>query len=162
MPTRQHFRKFLLLLVGTWTIVSYCQDTKFSLVISTPKPEVRLGDAIPLHVIMTNTSDHDIHYAQILGARRLAVGVRILDQQGQLVPQTTYGKEMSGVLPRGNHPIGGSAFAATLTPGESVSADVMLNEEYEINRKGTYRIQAERMEPDGTRVTSNQILVKVQ
>jgi hypothetical protein len=158
---KQRTAVLFLLAVGSSAALAQPQTVEFSLFISVPKKQVILGAPIPLTIKMTNTASHDIYWGQFLNEKRIPFLITILDQHNEIVTQTAYGKEMSGV-PRDGVPLGGSVFMVTLPRGKSVSEEVMLNKEYEINRKGTYRIQVERMAPSGIHVKSNAIVLNVR
>jgi hypothetical protein len=151
----------LLFVVGSGAVVCYSQSAEFSLAISLPTTDVTLGEPVPLTIVMTNITNQNIEWGRSPNEKRPAFLIKVLNQQDQLVAQTDYGKEMSGT-PKGRGPIFGSYWADILPPGKSVSAKIMLNKEYEINAKGTYRIQVERVAPSGIHVTSNEIVLSVR
>lgn len=54
------------LLLATSLAIGQSPSATFSIVISTPATTVRLGEPIPLKIVMTNTSRDDIHWGQLL------------------------------------------------------------------------------------------------
>jgi hypothetical protein len=128
----------------------------FSIAISTPATTVRLGEPIPLKIIMTNTSRHDIHWGQLLSEKRVNFGISVVDAETHAVALTAYGRQMNGIPEGGGIAMGGSTFPVTLAPGKSITEELLLNREYEINHAGIYRIEAERY------VKSNVIVLTVK
>jgi hypothetical protein len=146
----------VLLIVAGSAAFCQSQSAEFSLSIGVPNNEILAGDRILLTIVMKNITDQDMYWGRSVGEKRPAFMIKITDQHNQLVAQTDYGKEMSGT-PKSGMPLFSSAWMDTLPPGKSVSAEVMLDREYDMKGKGTYRIQVERLSPSGVRVKSNEI-----
>ena len=161
MHMKPRLALLLLLIVGSGAALAHSQSAEFSLAISLPKTDVTVGEPIPLTIVMTNNSNRNMEWGRSPNEKRPAFLIKVLNQQNQLVAQTDYGKEMSGT-PKRRGPIFGSYWADILAPGNSVSAKVMLNKEYEINAKGTYRIRVERMVDNGVHLTSNELVLNIR
>ena len=136
--------------------------TTFSLTISSPQPTVRIGEEVPLNIVMTNTSGKDIHYGQPLSVKwAMLFDVHILDSANKPAPETPYGRQLHGT-DRNPASLGGSVFSAHVGPGKTLEQQLMLNKEYEIGHPGKYTIQAERVDAvSGTAVKSNTITLTV-
>ncbi len=158
---KQRVAIFLFLIGASSAALGQAKSADFSLTVGIPKSDVALGEPIPLTVVMTNNSDRAMEWGRSPNERRLAFLIKVVDQKNQLVPQTAYGREMSGI-PKGGGPVFGSYWADKLPPGKSVSAEVRLDKEYEIENKGTYRVQVERFVDSGVHLTSNEVVLTVR
>ena len=152
-----------VLLVASMAFGQSPTAATFSIVISTPATTVRLGEAIPLKIVMTNTSKNYIYWGQLLSEKRVHFNISVVDKESHAVALTAYGRRMNGIPEGGGPGMAGSVFPARLAPGKSISEELLLNKEYEIDHAGTYRIQAEQFDPvSKVPVKSNVIVLKLQ
>jgi len=136
------------------------QTPSFSLAINTPHSTVRAGEPVLLKIIITNTSDREIHYAGSL-SRPGGLGVYVMDGNDKPVAETPYGQKQHGTAfpPTGS----GSVLSIGVDPGKSMEEDVMVDKEWNISRPGIYKIYAVKGDSkSGMAVKSNEILLTVQ
>jgi hypothetical protein len=134
----------------------------FTIAISTPHSIVKVGEAAPINIVMTNISNQDISYPIPFIAEPNSSSIfriHILAEDNKDVPETPFGQKQH---PTG--PVGGSAFNLRLAPGESAKFhDLVLNKQWEINQPGKYTVYAERFDPQSSMtVKSNVIVLTVQ
>lgn len=133
----------------------------FSLAIHTQQATIKAGDALSLTLVMTNTSDKDIRFGQVLNGGRSPFQIHVLDESNHKVPETPYGQQVNGTTPD-TMAVGGE-FTVEVAPGKSVREEIMLTKAYEINRPGQYTIFVEKYDPlSGVTVKSNVIVLAVQ
>jgi hypothetical protein len=140
--------------IGT-TLLGSNPPQSFTIAIGTVGNTFKLGAKIPVQVVLTNTSDHDINAAVGKGDAAEDAGyvLEVWDAKGDHSPETklkSVGKEVS------------SAVGVTLSPGQSVKNRMIVNEFYYLTSPGKYQIQVSLTDPDTKVVVrSNKITVTV-
>ena len=132
----------------------------FTVSITAPEAVVTVGSDVKLKVVFVNRTDKDIHYAGAGGSARNgpAFETDIRDSEGKAVSETRQGLKLHGKDP---HPWAGSVFAATAHPGEKIEEQLLLNDEYDLNKPGKYTIQVRERNPKFEAVRSNTISITV-
>jgi hypothetical protein len=157
------FAPGLSLILALLTVGSAQAATpSFTIAISTPHSIVKVGEAVPINIVMTNISAQDISYPVPLIAEPNSGSVfriRILAEDNKDVSETPFGQKQHPI-----GPVGGSAFNLRLAPGESAKfRDLVLNKQWDINQPGKYTVYAERFDPQSKMtVKSNVIVLTVQ
>jgi hypothetical protein len=157
-PRLSWWLPFPLLLAGF--CAAQQQPPSFSLAISTPHSVVKAGQAVPLTIVITNTSDREIYYA---GALNLpgAMYVHVVDGNNKPAAETPYGRTQHGTAfpPTGS----GSVLRIDIAPGESMKEEVMVDKEWDISQPGIYTMQVEKSDSrSNTTVKSSVIALTVQ
>ncbi len=131
---------------------------------------VKVGSAVALNVVTTNTTGHNIVlWAEKADREQAGVTYRVdvSDINGKPLPDTPLGRQVKNRtdIPNENHP---TAFAGptgeklVLQPGESWPDTIILNSLYDFKQPGIYTIQVERFDSvSGTMVTSNAVAVTI-
>jgi hypothetical protein len=139
----------------------------FSIKLTGPEAEVKVGAPIPLKVTFTNISDHDFRTGSIpcseckTGARR-DIDLKVYDSDGKLVPEMPYGRRIHGrEADQLRTPV--SVFSSAIKPGNGFRENANLREEFELQKPGRYTVQAERPDPysNGLMVKSNTITISL-
>jgi hypothetical protein len=121
----------------------------FSLAITVDMTSVAVGEKLKVEVTITNTSDADIFYES--GGLR-PFGLEVRDETGREVARTEEGLRAIGQ---------GSAFAASIHPGDSIRRSARLDKEFELDKPGNYFVQASRGISRKNRITSNTIMITI-
>lgn len=138
---------------------------EFVLIISAPQQTVKVGLPILMKVKMENVSDHEIAYGVVpfpkLGDSLRDFDITVTDNNGNVVPKTELGERLrptKGRIRKGPPSDIVSVFSMTLQPGAIRETPVDLSRDYELNKPGVYKIQAQRadLKSDST-VRSNTI-----
>lgn len=138
------------------------EQSKFTLVISTEKPQVVLGSNIVITIKTTNISDELIPM-ELGWHGNLPDGVHydIRDEQGNKIEKTVYHDIRPTMLP-------GTPISGKLAPGESMKRTATISEIYSLDPPGKYTIRVWRPatwgtpgKPDLNRVYSNTITITV-
>jgi hypothetical protein len=133
-----------------------------SLNISLPQDTVKPGSPVVLHLAMTNISDGDLDVGRstVNGALPRHVDVKVLDKDGQPVPETDYGMRIHGRVRRGGVG-GGAGTTENMKPGDAIREESDLNKEFEL-KPGKCTVQAETYIPfTGILVKSNVVTFTV-
>jgi hypothetical protein len=152
-------------------------------VVIAPSPGIAVGSPVPLKLLLTNISDHDIGFSEynvsgpmLKHVRLRQVDVQIRDGDGKLVAETEYGRAIHGrsvgqpgaVAADTSQP--GRAGApprdvlSVLLPGRTLTEESDLSKEFDLSRPGKYTVQAtaRRTDPDtGLRVQSNTLTLTI-
>jgi hypothetical protein len=107
-----------------------------SLILNAPKTMLKIGADLKVEVTMTNISDHDVSYRANLAGGSLPFEIVVHDATGNKVPRTPKGLSVLGN--------DGSAILIRIHPGETIHRDLLLNEDFDLNRPGKYTVQAMR------------------
>jgi hypothetical protein len=158
--------KSLLVLVPALAGFCFAQETprpqpSFSLTVSGPHQDFKVGSPIALKVTLTNTSDHDISGVIIPNGESKTklmrtIDLKVYDSSGSLVPETPHGRKIRGR----EMTVVSTAVSYGIKPGKSTVEDADLTEEFELHKPGKYTVQAERLDPySKERVKSNAITI---
>lgn len=131
-----------------------------SLKITTQQDTFKAGSPIILTVIETNISDHDILYSTVGHRRPFKLHIR--DSKGAPVRETQEGMKADGTDPN-RKPFVGSVFPPfALHPGKTIQHNIVLSKEYDLDKLGTYTIQAIEHDPSShTTVKSNKLTITI-
>jgi hypothetical protein len=133
---------------------------KFTLTITAAKTSVPVGSPMAVVAEMKNVSDRDIYTGITVsddGVQLHHIDIRVLNKDGQPVPETDRGMLIHGRRPRGSTVIS-HAVAVPVAPGESTPENFDLAKEFDLTKPGEYTVQAQRMDyPTQTLVKSNTI-----
>lgn len=147
---------FLVVLVGTILGASYAQSAQsstasaelanpqpFSLSITTPQDTLKAGSDVHITITLKNTSSQDLSFLESYGFFPYLVDVR--NAAGSAAAMTEKGrkaKQNYGMMPPFN-----SSFLNKVKPGQTQTADFVLNEFYDMKVPGKYFVQVERSSP---------------
>jgi hypothetical protein len=112
----------------------------FAISISTPQPQVKLGEEIPLTISLTNVSQHDIRITQVVADRQAQLDYDIAVTTTRGVPV----KFRKGVMTRLGD---GSVTFISLQPGGEHAEYALIGSLFDISEPGAYRIQVTRDVP---------------
>jgi hypothetical protein len=121
----------------------------FSVSISTPDSVVRAGSDVKMKITFVNDTRQNLFFG-VGGPGRGGppFDMDVRDSRGEQVLETDYGLKMQGKPPRptaeskGPRPgWAGSVFRATLSPGQKLEEDLMLNKEYDLIKPGVYTVR---------------------
>jgi hypothetical protein len=155
-------------------------EPALKLVITAPESEIRLGSPVPLKLVLTNISNHDIWFSGFnvsgpvfkqVPLRQIDIQVR--DSDGKLVAETEFGKTIHGrsverpqVEPpdpsKPGKPLPGPPRDVFMIsqPGETLAEESDLSKEFDLSKPGRYTVHAvaRRLDPDaGGLVQSNDV-----
>jgi hypothetical protein len=125
--------------------------TSFSLYISDDEDTFRPTDKIPVHIEVTNTSDHDIIYVPSLAS----FAIQIRDANANLAPLTDEGRKFRRYFGTpGNNP-------QNIKPGDILNMDVGAEGLYDL-QPGDYTLQILQFDKEtNTWVKSNKLTITV-
>src|SRR5215469_5107326 len=110
----------------------------YSIRISTPSDKVKIGEQIPINIVLTNTSTERCTYTELQAPEWPAIHYRIdvIRDNGAEVPKTQQRENMEYGLIN----LHGTA-TATWDPKEIKSENFILNYLYDISTPGTYLVR---------------------
>jgi hypothetical protein len=127
----------------------------FSVAISTPRPIATIGADVKLKIIFTNKTGEDIRYgAGGPGRGGPVFDLDVRDGESKPVSETPRGLILHGKDPR---PWSGSIFSTVAHPGEKIEEELVLNEEYDLSKRGKYTVQLRERNPKFQAVKSNTV-----
>lgn len=149
----------------------------FSVAITTGAGEFKLGAAIPINLILTNTSGSDLRYSVKtiycpppvdIGVAQRQVQVMLYDEDKNLVPLTQYGALIQGktgpvALPpeavsRKGVGCGGGGTRGELKPGESKVEQADLNKDFDLKKPGKYTMRAQRLDDNSKTLVKSDVI----
>lgn len=135
----------------------------FSLAISVPRNEARVGSELKIKVVLTNTSDHVITVwrdPKASDQAELFHKVLVHDQAGKIATETRHGRRMrTGEDPPGELTVRvDSAAPYSLRPGEVIREEATIGKLYDLRQPGKYTIQVERIDDESKTVVRSNIL----
>ncbi len=115
----------------------------FSLAVSMPRNEVRVGADIPVSLAMKNVSDHQVLFGHKPGRENgeFSFDVEVKDAAGRVVPETTYGREAKDAGSRREE----ARTVDYLQPGVTTVQVVHLRKIVSL-KPGRYTVQVSRMD----------------
>jgi hypothetical protein len=119
------------------------QKPALLITIGVPNTTARAGSEVILNVVTKNISDRVLYRletsADAFFGRNLQTDVR--DSKGMWVLETPYGRKRHGTDPN-RPPFEGSIFSdrVPFKPGERLEEKIVLSEEYDLNKVGTYTV----------------------
>jgi hypothetical protein len=134
----------------------------------TSKPTVNVGYTVGIHVVLTNTSAHDIVVQREVRGADCAVDVR--DENGKLPPDTKFGllhnghvsiTDMSQIDPRD---LRGALVYIPVKAGKTWEWDLDAAKFYDLSKPGKYLVFIQKLDPEDPSlpsVKSNTIAVTV-
>jgi len=125
------------LFLAAWAATAWSQGVSIS--ISTPNATVHPGDPIPIHFVMTNTTDHAIMVGRVPSdsSAEFHYQLQVSEASGRSVPETDYHHRIAGGW-------SGSRLQFDLKPGEKLEEDTEFTKQFDLSAPGTYTIQARR------------------
>jgi len=146
----------LLVLVGTVLGDCYAQSSQsntasaelanpqpFSLSIAAPRDTLKAGTDVHITITLKNTSPQDLNFLESYGYFPYLLDVR--NAVGSVPATTEKGRrarQNHGMMPPLN-----SSFVNKVKPGQTQTADFVLNEYYDMTVPGKYFVQLERSSP---------------
>jgi hypothetical protein len=132
-------------------------QTPISIKLETPADNAPVGSDIRVSLAVTNTSQNRVFLPFIVGklGLDLFVSLDVRDQDGKPVAETPERIKMRHMPlhPYRHRP---------LKPGDSATAEIILNRDYDLSKPGKYSVQAVATDPaTRTTATSNKLLVTV-
>lgn len=150
---RRLFLWVLLATVSLWSQVHPPSAGPFSITITAPPAEVKMGKEIEIKIRLTNVSDHKISVPEFYeNGVNVSYSYDVRDDKGQLVAK------------KSKRRFGGSVGQRTVRVGESVEVGTLVSRVFDMSRPGQYVIHVSRPIPDdpnGGVVTSNTLYVTV-
>lgn len=139
---------------------SQSSQPSFSLTISTPRQTVKSGSAIPVKIIATNTTDHELTLPILAGDEfHIDMGsftAEVRDAKGTLVSLTKDGETIKA------HGVIGNGLKIPIESGKSEKWGIIISKLYNVTQPGNYTIQVQKLDfATGIIVKSNTIAVKV-
>lgn len=130
-----------------------------SITISGPQT-VHIGEAIVVHIVFKNISDHDIPYHQLPGSglAEAFYNIYVHDNVGSGPPLTQYGRDAR------RHLFVGSEVIKLIGPGQSVTQETNLSKQFDLSEPGVYHVQLSLPLPENPGhvvVESNEITITV-
>ena len=125
------------LFLAAWAPTAWSQGISVS--ISTPNATIHPGDPIPIHFVMTNTTDHAIMVGRAYGEKsaELHYQLQVSEKTGRSVRESDYHHGIAGGW-------SGSRLQFDLKPGEKLEEDTEFTKQFDLSAPGTYEIQARR------------------
>jgi hypothetical protein len=153
--------KFVLVLVSSCLVFAQStspnQAPSFSLSLKAPE-SVKAGSYVVLEITLTNTTDHQIYVAELLGGGELNYDIQVRDSTGKSAQETPFGHKLHTHTAN----LGGSIVRRTVDPGKTVVSHANLNTVYELKRPGDYTVQVSSRDPSThTVVQTNTITLTV-
>jgi hypothetical protein len=154
-------------LAASWQSTASGAKPVISLAINS-KPTVKVGSTVGIHVVLTNTSAHDIVIEREVRGTDCAVEVR--DANGKLAPDTKFGllhnghvsvTDMSQIDP---HDLNGAVVSIPVKAGKTWEWDLDAAKFYDMSKPGEYSIFIGKLDPEDPSlpaVMSNTITVTV-
>lgn len=133
----------------------------FSLHISTPEAVVKAGAAVPIDIVITNTSDHEIAIGRSNGPMQgeFHHELHVLDSSGKAVARTKWGHKLKGeVGPGEDSVITFSDVIGTLQPGQTLKDGLFANAIFDLTHPGKYTLQIERIDADTKAVVKSNVI----
>jgi dipeptidyl aminopeptidase/acylaminoacyl peptidase len=127
----------------------------FSIAISVPQDEVRVGLDVPVKITLRNVSDRQIMFGHRPGANNpeFSYEIEVKNAKGQRVDETAYGREARDPKRRQEE----SRTEDYVQPGGSSVQTAHLAKLVSLSRPGWYTVQASRKDPvSGQVVRSNE------
>jgi hypothetical protein len=128
----------------------------FSVAISGPQDEVRVGADIAVRIALRDVSDHQILFGHHPGANNpeFSYEIEVKNAKGELVEETAYGREARD--PRRRQEEGRTV--DYVQPGGSSVQTAHISKLVSVSRPGWYTVQVLRKDPEsGEMVRSNQV-----
>ena len=140
-----------------------------SLTISS-KPAVKVGSIVGIHVVLTNTSEHDSGVEREVRGTDCAIDVR--DQKGNFAPDTKYGLPFNGHVnvddldpsTINHNDLNGALVSIPVKAGKTWEWDLDATKRYDMSKPGKYQIFIQKLDPEDPAlpaVKSNTIIVTV-
>ncbi len=150
----------------------------FTIAITTPVSEIRVGTPVLLDITLTNTSDHNVSFYETIingpvftSERLRQIDIHVSDVSGKLVGETEYGKTIHArsvkrpqVVKRSDTPAeppdtrGRRGVFSGIGPGETCREQSDLSREFDLTKPGTYIVEALRLDPvSGQTILSNKL-----
>src|SRR5258708_4630934 len=139
------------------------QRPVISVTLSSVSTVIKLGSEIRLKIVVTNTSDHDLHLRRSIGKDQgeFLNRFEVYDEQGNAAVKTKYYKDITGEKIENEEPqeLYLNFAGSLLKPGESLNEEVILNKLYVFDKPGKYTIQVEHEDPETkTLIKSNTVI----
>jgi len=120
--------------------VAQSASPSFTLKLSTDKVEFHVGDAVWIHVVQTNVSDHSVSCDYAGGNTvNLIYDYQVTTEDGSPATRVEWSKPV---------PPPYSYRECAINPGESSRNTTHLNNLYKLDKPGQYAIQISRLDPD--------------
>ena len=128
--------------------------------ISAAREEVKVGEEVRIHVVLTNVSEQTITVLRSPSQEQAEehYTVRVYDKSGKDATETKYGHAA------GSYRFGGSEIVKPLAPGETMAEDTILSKQFDLTAPGEYQIQVSRPVSENPKdgvVQSNKIIITV-
>jgi dipeptidyl aminopeptidase/acylaminoacyl peptidase len=130
----------------------------FTIAISAPEDEVRVGGDARVTIALRNVSDHQIAFAHRPGANNpeFSYRIQVKDATGHVVESTAYGREAL------QHQQEESRMVEFVQPGKAALQTAHVAKLVNLNRPGRYAVQVFRKDPKtGKVVRSNELTLNV-
>lgn len=135
------------------------RPARFSISISLPASALAVGSPVHLTLTLENTSGGEINVpvSEFKGTRLRLMDIRVWNAQGEVVPETDYGKRIHA------RALGGWESHVTsgrfpLDAGKTITEESDLNKEFRLDKPGRYTVQAQRLDPSSRiQVQSNTV-----
>jgi dipeptidyl aminopeptidase/acylaminoacyl peptidase len=127
----------------------------FSLAISVPQDEVRIGSDVPVRITLKNVSDRQIMFGHRPGANNpeFSYEIEVKNAKGQRVEDTAYGREARDPKRRQEE----SRTVEYVQPGGSSVQTAHITKLVSLSRPGWYTVRVSRKDPgSGEVVKSNE------
>jgi hypothetical protein len=138
----------------------------FSIVLTGPQLEVKVGKPVAVRVTITNTSNQYLPNAVIPNTAtqsktRRSIELRVYDGNGKAIAESTRGRRSRGQEP--DQSVGVlTVLSFPIAPGQAIQETADLFEEFDVKTPGQYVVVAERFDPRTKQVIkSNTISVRV-
>jgi dipeptidyl aminopeptidase/acylaminoacyl peptidase len=130
----------------------------FTIAISAPQDEVRVGGDARVTIALRNVSDHQIAFAHRPGANNpeFSFRIEVKDAAGHVMESTAYGREAL------QHQQEESRMVEFVQPGKAALQTAHVAKVVNLNRAGRYTVQVFRKDPKtGKVVRSNELTLNV-
>jgi hypothetical protein len=130
----------------------------FTIAISAPEDEVRVGGDAKVTIALRNVSDHQITFAHRPGANNpeFSYRIEVKDAAGHVMEPTAYGREAL------QHQQEESRMVEYVQPGKAALQTAHVAKLVSLNRSGQYTVRAYRKDPKtGKVVRSNELTLNV-
>jgi acetyl esterase/lipase len=114
----------------------------FSIAISVPQSEIKTGEDVPVTIIMTNVSDHQVLLSHKPGHDNgeFSFDIQVKDEAGREVPDTPYGRETRSTGQRREQ----ARTVDYLQPGGTTVQVIHLEKVISLSRPGRYTVEVSR------------------
>ena len=133
-------------------------EEDFTIAISAPQDEVRVGGDARVTIALRNVSDHQIAFAHRPGANNpeFSFRIEVKDAAGHVMESTAYGREAL------QHQQEESRMVEFVQPGKAALQTAHVAKVVNLNRAGRYTVQVFRKDPKtGKVVRSNELTLNV-